>query len=97
MTLKPEAKVVKARGLAYSPIKTAWLVTFIGSLVALGLVFRNIQATASAAKTVPKAGGFYLVSDYRAVYKQIEKVPGVMPNQEAGMANLRGTTCFGKL
>ena len=30
-------------------------------------------------------------------YKQIEKAPGVMPNQEAEMADLRGVTCFGKL
>ena len=28
--------------------------------------------------------------------KQIEKVPGVMPNQEAEMADLEGATCFGK-
>ena len=45
----------------------------------------------------PKNGGFCLVRDYRAVNKQIEKVPGVMPNREAEMADLRGVTCFGKL
>ena len=45
----------------------------------------------------PKKGGFRLVSDYRAVNKQIEKVPGVMPNQEVEMADLRGAACFGKL
>ena len=38
-----------------------------------------------------------LVSDYRTVHKQIEKVPGVMPNQEAEMIDLRGATCFVKL
>ena len=37
------------------------------------------------------------MSDYHAVNKQIEKVPGVMPNQEAEMADLRRWTCFGKL
>ena len=34
---------------------------------------------------------------YRAVNKKTAKVPGVMPNQEAEMADLRGATCFGKL
>ena len=34
------------------------------------------------------------MSDYRAVNKQIEKVPGVMPNQEAEMADLRGGDMF---
>ena len=37
------------------------------------------------------------MSDYCAVNKQIKKVPGVVPNQEAEMADLRGVTCFGKL
>ena len=37
------------------------------------------------------------MSDYCAVNKQIEKVPGVMPNQKAEMADLRGATCFVKL
>ena len=37
------------------------------------------------------------MSDCRAVNKQIEKVSGVMPNQEEEMADLRGATCFGKL
>ena len=36
-------------------------------------------------------------SGYRTVNKQIEKVLGVMPNQEAEMVDLRGATCFGKL
>ena len=45
----------------------------------------------------PKKGGFHLVSDYRAVNKKIEKAPGVMPNQEAEMADLQGAACFGKL
>ena len=31
------------------------------------------------------------------VNEQIEKVSGVMPNQEEETADLRGTTCFGKL
>ena len=52
---------------------------------------------ASAAMAAPKKGGFRLVSDYRAVDKQIEEIPGVMPNQEAEMADLRGATYFGKL
>ena len=64
----------------------------------LELVIRNLQAVwASAAMAAPKKGGFRLVSDYRAVNKQSEKVPGVVPNHEAEMADLRGKTCFGKL
>ena len=75
VAFKPEAKVVKARGRVYSPIKTAWLATCIGTLVALGLVFRNMRAVwASVAMAAPTKGGFRLVSDYRAVNKQIEKV-----------------------
>ena len=98
MTFKLEVNVAKARGRAYSPIKTAWLATCIGTLVTLGLVFRNIKALrASAAMTAPKKRYFLFVIDYLAVNKQIEKVPGVMPNQEAEMADLRGATCFGKL
>ena len=52
---------------------------------------------ASVAMAAPKKGGFCLVSDYLAVNKQIEKIPGVIPNQEAEMADLRGATYFGKL
>ena len=97
MTFKPDVKVVKARGRAFSPIKTAWLETCIGTLVALGRVFRNMQAVwTSAAMGAPQKGGFCLVSDYRAVNKQIEKVPGVMPNQETEMADMQRATCFGK-
>ena len=59
---------------------------------------RNLQAVwASAAMAAPKKGGFRFASDYRAVNEKIEKIPGVMPNQEAEMADLRGATCFGKL
>ena len=98
VTFKPEAKMVKARGRVYSPIKTAWLATCIGTLVALGLVFHNMQAVwTSAAMAAPKKVVSRLVSDHRVVNKQIEKVLGVMPNQEAEMADLRGATYFGKL
>ena len=98
VTFKPETKVVKARGRVYSPTKTARLARCIVSLVALGLVFRNLQAVwASVAMAAPKKGGFRLVSDYRVGNKQTEKVPGVMPNQEAEMADLRGGILFGKL
>ena len=44
LTFKPEAKVVKARGRVYFAIKTAWLATCVGTLVASGLVVRNMQA-----------------------------------------------------
>ena len=52
---------------------------------------------ASTAMAAPKKGRFCSVSDYRAVNKQIEKVLGVMPDQEAGMADLWGVIYFGKL
>ena len=51
---------------------------------------------ASTAMAAPKKGRLCLVSD-RAVNKQIEKVPGIIPNQEVEMADFRGATCFGKL
>ena len=44
----------------------------------------------SAAMAAPIKKGFRLVSDYRAVNKQIEKVSGVMPNQGAEMADMGG-------
>ena len=70
VTFKSEAKVVKARGRAYSPIKTAWLAKCIGTFVALGPVFRNLQAVlASAAMAAPQKGRFCLASDYRTVNK----------------------------
>ena len=47
--------------------------------------------------TSPKKESFCFVNDNRAVNKQIEKVPGVMPNQEAETADLRGATCFVKI
>lgn len=69
----------------------------MATLVTLGLVFLNPQAVwASAAMAVPKKGGYRLVSDYRAVNKQVKKVPAIMPNQEATMARLRGAKFFGK-
>ena len=56
----------------YSPIKTAWMAACLGTLVALGRVFRNLQAVCtSAAMAAPKKGGFRLVSDYHAINKQI--------------------------
>ena len=98
MMFKPESNVAKARGHAYFQIKTAWLATCTGNLVALGLVFRNMQAVwASAAMDDPIMGGFRLVNDYRAVNKEIVKVSGVKPNQEAEMVDLRWATCFRKL
>ena len=61
-------------------------------------MFRNMKTVwASAVIAAPQKGGLYLVSDYRALNKDIEKVSGVMPNQEAEMADLRGAACFGKL
>ena len=51
--------MIKARGRAYLPIKTALLATCIGTLVALCLVFRHLQAVwASAAIIAPTIGGF---------------------------------------
>ena len=48
----------------------------------------------SEATAAPKKKGFRFVSDDHAVNRQIEKIPGVMPNQEAEMADLRRATCF---
>ena len=82
----------------YNPIKTAWLAGCMASLVALGLVFLNMQAVwASAAMATPKKGGYRLVSDFRAANKQVEKVPGVMPNPEASMAQLSAAKFYGSL
>ena len=59
----------------------------MSSLAALGLLFLNVQAVwASAAISTPKKGGFRMVSDFRAANQQVEKVPGVIPNEEASIA-----------
>ena len=89
VTLKPGARPVKARPRVYNPIKPACLATCMASLATLGLVFFNRQAVwASAAMATPKNGGVRIVSDFRAANQQVEKVPVVMPNQEASMAKL---------
>ena len=88
VTLKPGARPARPR--VYNPVKTAWLAACMASLAALGLVFFNMQSVwASAAVATPKNGGVCLVSDFRAANQRVEKVPGVMPNQEASMAKLR--------
>ena len=46
---------------------------------------------------VPKKDSLRLVSDYKAVNGQVEKSPGVMPNQEDDMVDLSSARFFGKL
>ena len=43
----------------------------------------------------PMKGGFRMVSDFRAANQQVEKVPGVMPNQETSMAKLSEARFYG--
>ncbi|CAM9924409.1 unnamed protein product, partial [Sphacelaria rigidula] len=86
VTLKPGAAAVKAKPRRYDPVKSSWLASCMGALVAFGLVFRNLQAVwSSPAMAGPKKDSFRLVSDYGAVNHQVEKPPGVMPNQESDM------------
>ena len=76
----------------------SWLASCVAALLAFGLVFRNLQAVwSSPAMAVPKKDSFRLVSDYKAVNEQVEKSPGVMPNQEADMVDLLSARFFGKL
>ena len=97
-TLKPSARPVKARPRVYNPVKTAWLAAFMDSLAALGLVFLSMQAVwASAAMPAPNKGGVRLVSGFRAANQRVEKVPGVMPNQEASIAKLSEANIYGSL
>ena len=66
--------------------------------MALGLVVGNLQAVWSSPEmAVPKKDPFRLGSDYAAVNDQVEKSPGVMPNQESDMSDLLTARCFGKL
>ena len=44
VNLKPDARPVKARPRAYNPVKSAWIAACMATLVALGLVFANMQA-----------------------------------------------------
>ena len=70
----------------------------MAALLAFGLVFRNLQAVwSSPSMAVPKKDSFRLVSDYKAVNEQVEKSPGVMPNQEADMVDLLSARFFGCL
>lgn len=43
-----------------------------------------------------KKAGFRLVRHYRAVNKEVKKVLSVMPNHEADLVNVLGSSCFGK-
>ena len=52
---KPGASAVKAKSRRYDPVKTSWFASCVVSLLAFGLVFRNLQAVwSSPAMTVPK-------------------------------------------
>lgn len=67
----------------------------MATLVGLGPVLKNMQAVgASVAMATPKKGGFRLVSIYRAVNKQIEKVPGVTSRRKAHLLRLRRAQLF---
>ena len=86
--LKPGASTVKAKPRRYDAVKTSWLASCVAALLAFGLVFWNLQGVwSSPVMTVPKKDSFRLVSDYKAVNDQVEKSPGVMPNQEADMVD----------
>ncbi|CAM9802748.1 unnamed protein product, partial [Sphacelaria rigidula] len=86
VTLKPGAAAVRAKAKRYDPVKSSWLASCMGALVAFGLVFRNLQAVwSSPAKAVPKKDSYGVVSNYGAVNDQVERSPGVMPNQESDM------------
>ena len=98
VALKPAARPIKARPRVYNPVKTAWLAACMASLTALGPVFLNMQAVwASAAMATPKERGFCLVSDFRAANQCVEKVPGVIPIQEANMAKLSEAKFYSSL
>ena len=86
--LKPGSSAVKAKPRRYDPVKTSWLASCVSALLAFGLVFQNQAVWSSPAMAVPKKDSFRLVSDYKAVNEQMEKSPGVMPNQEADMVDL---------
>ena len=92
--LKPGASAVKAKPRRYDPVKTSWLASCVAALLAFGLVLRNLQAVWSGpAMALPKNDSFRLVS-YKAVNEQVEKSPGVMPNQEADMVDLLSALFF---
>ena len=79
--LKPGATAIKMKPRRYDPRKSSWLASCMGAFLALGLVYRNLQAVwSSPAMAVPKKDTFRLVSDYAAVNDQVEKSQG-MPNQ----------------
>ena len=65
VTLKPGATAVKMKPPRYDPRESSWLASCMGVLLALGLVYRNLQAVwSSPAMAVPKKDTFRLVSDY---------------------------------
>lgn len=78
VTLKSDARPVKAKLRVRNPAKSAWLSTCMASLLALGLVDFGMQAVwASAAMGLSKEqpNNFRLVTDFRPVNAQIEQVP----------------------
>ena len=59
--LKPGESAVKAKQRRYDPVKTSLLALCVASLLAFGLVFRNLQAVwSSPAMAVPKKNSFRL-------------------------------------
>ena len=44
VALKPGATAVKMKPRRYDPRKSSWLASCMGALLALGLVYRNLQA-----------------------------------------------------
>ena len=72
VTLKPGATAVKIKPRRYDPWKSSWLASCMGALLALGLVYRNLQAMwSSPAMAVLKKDAFRLVSDYASVNDQV--------------------------
>ena len=72
VTLKPAATAVKMKPRRYDPRKSSWLASCMAALLALGLVYRNLQAVwSSPAMAVPKKDTFRLVGDYAVSYTHL--------------------------
>ena len=98
VTLKLGARPVKARPRVYNFVRTSCLAACMASLAVSALDFLNLQAVwISAAMATPKKEGFRIVSEFPAAHQKVEKVPGVVLNQEAGMAKLIEARFYGRL
>lgn len=93
--LKLGTRAVKARPRGYEPTKSTWLAGCMAALAPSDSVFMDFEALwASPATGIPKS---LSVTDYQAIYLQIQMSPAVISLHEAEVSHSLAAMCLGKL